>query len=74
MDSSKGKLTSSAQLEYTLVLISVAVPMIKSPAPCQTCEHAYVSEGRWMKVQGEHTSPARLEYTLVLIRVTVPSM
>ena len=44
----KGEHTSIASLEYTLVLISVAVPQLKRPPPCKPKERARdIPSGRW---------------------------
>ena len=48
-----GEHTSVASLEYTLVLVSVAVPAMESPPPCQPREQGQPPLGRWMKVQGK---------------------
>jgi hypothetical protein len=42
-----------AVLEYTLVLVSVAVPETKRPPPCrEEASGRHLPLGRWMKVQG----------------------
>ena len=45
----RGALTVSARLLYTLVLVSVAVPAMKSPPPCQPQEQGQPPLGRWRK-------------------------
>ena len=39
-------------LEYTVVSVSVAVPRMKSPPPCQLQEQGQSPLGRWMKCLG----------------------
>ena len=41
-----------AVLEYTVVSVSVAVPRMKSPPPCQLQEQGQSPLGRWMKCLG----------------------
>ena len=68
------KLTSSALLWYTLVLINVALPLRTwTPPPCQKVKHIS-TKGLVDSSKDKHTHLARLAYTLMLASVAVPSM
>ena len=68
------KLTSSALLWYTLVLINVALPLRTwTPPPCQKVKHIS-TKGLVDSSKDKHTQRARLSYTLMLASVAVPSM
>jgi hypothetical protein len=65
--------TASARFSYTLVLASVAVPQMKSPAPCCKPWHTrHVPAGRWMMRElKEGSTQAGTDPSLILVHVGV---
>ena len=63
----EGEHTLFAVLEYTLVLVSVAVPETKRPPPCrEEASGRHLPLGRWMKVQGEFKMQAHITSGVVM--------